>query len=186
MAGVEDQVRKQLKEKAACYLIDPRTSKWIGYWDAATSLALIWTALVTPAEVALFESATKYTATLFLINRFIDCLFTVDMVVQFCMMVEIKTHAADGGTQWSASPKTIAQTSVPPVTNHWRVSSPWWPSSRRKLKEASTVLYTCASEGVARGGEPRRRGKRFEGGCVYVPRRGCATRARHRPGRMRA
>ena len=34
------------------FLIDPRKSKRIGYWDALTSTALIYTASVTPAEVA--------------------------------------------------------------------------------------------------------------------------------------
>jgi len=39
-------------------LIDPRTSKFIGYWDMTTALALLFTALVTPWEVAFAKAPT--------------------------------------------------------------------------------------------------------------------------------
>ena len=52
------QLRKKLKEdrknnfEGRWYLVDPRRSKKLPYWDALTSICLIFTALVTPVEVA--------------------------------------------------------------------------------------------------------------------------------------
>ena len=40
------------------WLIDPRTSKRMGYWDFTTVMALLFTALVTPFEVAFLEPVT--------------------------------------------------------------------------------------------------------------------------------
>ena len=51
--AIEAQVRASMK-KSFSILIDPRTSRRIGYWDALTSLALVWTALVTPSEVVVW------------------------------------------------------------------------------------------------------------------------------------
>ena len=48
------------------------------------SIALVYVAVVTPYEVAFLE--TSYNA-LFWINRFIDVLFAVDMVLQFFIAV---------------------------------------------------------------------------------------------------
>ena len=66
-------------------LIDPRKSKRIGYWDGLTSLALIYTALVTPAEVALLECATSALEPFFMINRVVDGIFmtviSTDMIL---------------------------------------------------------------------------------------------------------
>ena len=33
------------------YIVDPRSSRALGYWDACTSLALLFTAIFTPIEV---------------------------------------------------------------------------------------------------------------------------------------
>ena len=74
--ALEDKVRAQLKQRSR-YVIDPRTSKRIGYWDGLTSLALIYTALVTPAEVALCEAAFSPIETMFVINRVIDIIFII-------------------------------------------------------------------------------------------------------------
>ena len=38
-------------------IIDPRTSKRLGFWDAVTSIALVFTAIVTPMEVGFLRSA---------------------------------------------------------------------------------------------------------------------------------
>ena len=91
-------------KKSFSILIDPRTSRRIGYWDALTSLALVWTALVTPSEVALLEAATKMSDPLFLINRGIDGIFIFDMFLQFFMMIEVKMPEADGGSVWVSTP----------------------------------------------------------------------------------
>ena len=82
-------------------LIDPRKSKRIGYWDGLTSLALIYTALVTPAEVALLECATSALEPFFMINRAVDAIFAFDMLVQCNLMIEIKSKdVSKRGTEW--------------------------------------------------------------------------------------
>ena len=72
-----------LRKRSNTTIIDPRHSKFIGYWDSTTSVALVYTALVTPAEVALAEAARSPLEALFLINRLLDLIFTVDMVINF-------------------------------------------------------------------------------------------------------
>jgi hypothetical protein len=94
------------------WMIDPRRSKVMGYWDGATSvrmrgrrgsstggvsgvaftrcgltvsavsqIALIFTALFTPFEVALIGSGDINWA-LFAVNRLIDLVFIIDMFLQ--------------------------------------------------------------------------------------------------------
>ena len=43
---------------ARCVL-DPRTNQWVAWWDLVTTLALLFTALVTPWEVAFAPPPTS-------------------------------------------------------------------------------------------------------------------------------
>ena len=96
--------------RSSWFLIDPRKSSRIGYWDALTSLALIYTALVTPAEVALLEPATHFLEPLFVINRVVDATFALDMIIQFFIMVEVPNRdAASRGTVWLSKRSAIAR-----------------------------------------------------------------------------
>ena len=61
-------------------LIIPDTL-WMRRWDITTMLALVFTAIVTPYEVALLSPTPK--TLLFWINRLIDLIFMVDIVVNF-------------------------------------------------------------------------------------------------------
>ena len=67
-------------------LLDPRTSKLIGPWDAATASALLFTTFVTPIEVALLGNTES--PLLFGINRFVDCIFIIDLCLQFFIMYQ--------------------------------------------------------------------------------------------------
>jgi hypothetical protein len=90
------------------FIIDPRTKK-MAYWDLVTALALIWTAIATPVEVAFLESPTTALDALFIINRMIDLVFVGDMVLQFCLM--FRTKATTGATveaPWETRPSRIA------------------------------------------------------------------------------
>jgi len=62
-------------------VIDPRSSKWIGYVDGASLLALSFTALVTPYEVAFVKACS--TSELWYFNRLVDVIFVVDIILQF-------------------------------------------------------------------------------------------------------
>jgi hypothetical protein len=61
------------------YIISP-TNPQIGQWDMVTFAALVFTAIVTPPEVAF---GTPKLDGLFVINRMIDITFGIDMVLQF-------------------------------------------------------------------------------------------------------
>ena len=61
--------RQAKKINKPWYQIDPRKSKVMGYWDAITGLALIFTALVTPFEVAFLEAAESAGEPMFIVNR---------------------------------------------------------------------------------------------------------------------
>ena len=62
------------------WVIDPN-SKYMQKWDMVTFVALIFTAIVTPAEVAFVTTTWK--SALFGINRLVDLIFIKDMIMQF-------------------------------------------------------------------------------------------------------
>ena len=58
------------------------SNRWLQRWDVCTMLALVFTALVTPVEVAFVPGLTWWTP-LFWVNRCIDLVFVADMASQF-------------------------------------------------------------------------------------------------------
>ena len=81
------------------WMLDPRTSRFIVKWDIAKLFILMYVAVVTPFEVAFlpighegrldpFDQAFPDEAVLFVINRLIDVLFTVDIAIHFFTMYE--------------------------------------------------------------------------------------------------
>ena len=104
---------KKHRSKAGLWLdswwvLDPRTAKFITWWDLLMTLALFYVALVTPVEVAFIDApdpAEKWGDSIFLINRVLDCLFISDMVLQF--RLGFKSETAEG-TQWIMSSHAIA------------------------------------------------------------------------------
>jgi len=96
------------------YVIDPRTSRWLAVWDVWTSIALIFTAVLTPYEVALLEPPLTWLEAsndgLFLLNRLIDVTFFTDMILQFMLMTQ--TYNDREGTKWVDEPAVIIQSYV--------------------------------------------------------------------------
>eukprot|EP00397_Hematodinium_sp_SG-2012_P001535 GEMP01001538.1.p1 GENE.GEMP01001538.1~~GEMP01001538.1.p1 ORF type:complete len:1129 (+),score=163.90 GEMP01001538.1:174-3560(+) len=78
------------------YLIHPRSKK-MHTWDNITVVALIYTALVTPFEVAFLKTGTATLSQVILMftNRCVDVVFICDLVLQFFLMVE-KTDPIKG------------------------------------------------------------------------------------------
>ena len=70
-ADHEAKTRKRAKElKRSKYLLDPRTSKLMPNWDVVTSIALIFTAIMTPVEVGFMDiPADRWADGLFITNR---------------------------------------------------------------------------------------------------------------------
>ena len=102
-------VVKQLKTHNKL-VINPRTSKWVHYWDAGTLACLFYTVMVTPIEVCFFEDTSYSLSTnmliLFICNRVVDAFFVVDLLINFCMAYQESQQ--DGG-RW--------------VTNHAQIRS---------------------------------------------------------------
>ena len=84
-SGVLDQVRRLNRElePSKAWLVDPRRSRWLPWWDALIALAIVFTATVTPYEVAFLPTASSPAETLFIINRLVDIVFLLDIVINF-------------------------------------------------------------------------------------------------------
>ena len=90
-------------------VIDPRTSVWIGWWDLALSLALVFTAICTPIEVGFMRiPSDRWHDPLFLLNRLVDLVFVVDMAIQFILAFPSEDPRA-GSTHWVTAPSAIAR-----------------------------------------------------------------------------
>ena len=104
----ETAERKRLQKRFK-WVIDPRTNKWIIFWDMFTGVALVFTALVTPFEVSFLDPPgedSKWTDHLFLANRLVDLVFIFDMLLQF--RLAYKTSSISAGTKWHTSARDIA------------------------------------------------------------------------------
>jgi len=86
--------------KSHC-LVDPRTSKHLPMWDGVTTLAIMFTAFVTPYEVSFVPSSTSASDGLFLVNRLIDLIFIFDMLLAFRLIYST-------GDTWVVDPWRIA------------------------------------------------------------------------------
>ena len=70
------------------YLISPNQPKMV-LWDLAIGIALIYTGLFTPWEIA-FLGDFCFPDFLYLFNRSIDMLFVADMFLQFFLIKDIE------------------------------------------------------------------------------------------------
>jgi hypothetical protein len=79
--------------RAEKYLLKPG-SYWMQQWDHVMVLCLIFTALITPYEVAFSNGMSSFSKidALFVSNRLVDFLFLCDMVISFNLMYHDKGH----------------------------------------------------------------------------------------------
>ena len=64
------------------WVVDPRTSSWMVYWDGAMILALVYTATVSPYQIAFLEPPlilTEGADALWVLNRVTDIFFLLDV-----------------------------------------------------------------------------------------------------------
>ena len=103
---------KESKKKNS-WIIDPRTNNYIGYWDFVTTAALVFTALVTPVEVSFLQppsAAERLTNGVFLLNRMVDIIFILDMVLQFFLAYPTDVAGkTTKGKQWVLDQRRIAR-----------------------------------------------------------------------------
>ena len=90
--------------KRSGYLIDPRSSKFMGHWDVVGLMALVFTALVTPYEISFLEGGTVNP--LFIVNRVVDMIFIVDLVLQFSLVYEDEM-IKDASLRWITDRRKI-------------------------------------------------------------------------------
>jgi hypothetical protein len=99
---IEDMVKYfELRTREPKFLILPESS-YMARWDMVTLLALLFTAFVTPYEVALLETEALYAHLntwdlLFTFNRLIDFIFLKDMVMQFFLAYRISSSSGGAG-----------------------------------------------------------------------------------------
>lgn len=74
--------------RATHFLISP-SNNCMMYWDFVQGFAMLYTGVITPFEVCFIKMVEPKSA-LFIINRFVDFLFIIDMILQFFLKVEVK------------------------------------------------------------------------------------------------
>lgn len=84
-------------------ILHPEKSPFCSYWDRLVILALIFTCIITPYEVAFVESVQL--DVLFYTNRVVDLIFVCDLVLQFIIMYPLRSSK---GTIWVSTPRLIA------------------------------------------------------------------------------
>ena len=88
------------------WLVDPRSSRWVGWWDLNISLALSFTAIMTPIEVGFMRlPADRWHNPLFLLNRIVDLIFVGDMTLQ------VRRDGVQAPQRHSGSPPSHVPTS---------------------------------------------------------------------------
>ena len=105
-----DAIREQLRERSrgSRFVLRPSHNKWLAYWDVVSTGALIYTATLTPFEVAFLTPAagsSAWTEPWFLINRCLDVVFGTDICMQFFTAVQVTQ--ADGQVVWIDDHATI-------------------------------------------------------------------------------
>ena len=99
----------KLENRKKTCLIDPRTSLWIGWWDMVISISLLFTATFTPVEVSFMDiPQDRWADPLFITNRVVDCIFIVDMVLQFFLMFPAE-KGGSSGAYWVVDHREIAR-----------------------------------------------------------------------------
>ena len=80
--GMAETIAMLSRQKKNTYLINPLHSSRLAVWDAIIGVLLCYTALVTPFEVAFLALPKTWKTVRFFLNRFVDCMFVIDMFIQ--------------------------------------------------------------------------------------------------------
>ena len=99
------------KHRKKWFVVDPRHSKYaMPIWDLLGMLALAYTAILTPYEVAFLDPPKSWadaaTDGMFICNRIIDVIFVCDMILQFVLIQQV-IHKSEG-VKWIEDPRTLA------------------------------------------------------------------------------
>jgi len=95
-------ITRQIRERDK-RIINPRTSKWMPYWDFISFTALLFTAVATPIEVCFVNDGE---VGWFIINLLVNMFFIVDMIMNFFMAYQM---APNKGGVWVTDRHTIVR-----------------------------------------------------------------------------
>ena len=104
LALYKEMSKMNAGRESSC-VINPEGNSLLQKWDVFIFLALIYTSVVTPFEVGFLE--TKLWTTLFYVNRTVDVIFIIDIVLQFFIMYE--EHHPVYGSKWIGRRKKIVK-----------------------------------------------------------------------------
>ena len=116
-SGVSDDFKRQtaeiakqlrLRDRDRVFAIDPRESPILSVWDCITTTALAYTAVLTPFEVG-FLPASVTVDTWFVLNRFLDVIFILDMVLQFFVVYQSVNETVGGDSKWVTERQKIVR-----------------------------------------------------------------------------
>ena len=143
VAKLESKQKKARRKTKYVFLIDPRTSPWIGYWDLILSFALVFTAAFTPVEVAFMGiPEDRWRDPLFVVNRIVDLIFILDMGMQFILMHPAKEGQIGGiGSSWVTDPRAIAK--------NYLLSS-WFVLDFFSISVSALDIFSPEDSGVSR------------------------------------
>ena len=81
----------QKRDRLKRLVVNPKSHQSLAIWDAVTTLALVYTALLTPFEATFLPASSAlapWADFWFLANRLLDVIFLLDMVLQFFLAYE--------------------------------------------------------------------------------------------------
>ena len=87
-------------------IVDPRSSNLLPFWDLVTGLALTFTATATPYEVAYLPVRVDG---LFWVNRTVDVIFCIDLVLNFFLAFPTEAHSSQLGAHWVEDRRLIVR-----------------------------------------------------------------------------
>lgn len=137
--------RRQLGEtKKQWYIIDPRRASFVTYWDATQVTCLIFTAFVTPLQVAFTEQADSALDPLFLIDRCIDCIFAFDMVLQFFLMYPSDSLTEEQAAKQAEERSNVLLNGTTWVMDHGKIAkhylTTWFPIDILSIAASATDI----------------------------------------------
>ena len=93
--------------KESRFIVDPRTSRWLPYWDVTTSLMLLYTATLTPYEVAFLQPPLA--PGIIVMNRIVDVVFVADLALNFFLSFPTDARQSAQGAHWVRSHAAIVR-----------------------------------------------------------------------------
>ena len=110
------QFAKIVGKRGKIYVLHPEKTPILGHWDFVTSIALIYTATLTPVETSFMSPVLGPEAwkdPWFGLNRALDVIFGLDMILQF--FIAYTTGNDFAGRVWVEDHRSVRTSHAPPL-----------------------------------------------------------------------